>query len=441
MKLSVVGTGYVGLVAGTCFADGGNHVICVDIDEKKITALKKGDVPIYEPGLAEIIQRNSKAGRLEFTTDLALAVKNSQVIFLAVGTPEAVDGSADLSAILSVARSIGRMMDGYRIIVTKSTVPVGTHKRVAEAIRAETKHNFDVVSNPEFMKEGAAILDFTKPDRVVLGTTNPSVVLLMKQLYAPFMAEDQILVMDPASAEMTKYAANTMLAARISFMNEVANLCKLYGADVEEVRKGVGADQRIGSAFLYPGIGYGGSCFPKDVSAFVKMGDAVGYETRVANAVQATNRLQPEVFAEQLVKRCKQFGATATASVWGLTFKGQTDDVRESAAIIVVRRLLETRVRVRAHDPKGIKNAERELGSKGIEFFEEANEGAYDAIHGTDLLVVLTDWPVFRTPDFDRIKQNLRHPVVFDGRNLYDPAMMSKMGFEYHSVGRPSVGH
>ena len=436
MKLSVVGTGYVGLVAGTCFAEGGNHVICVDKDEAKIEALKKGEVPIYEPGLGEILQRNLKAGRLIFTTDLADAVANSLVVFIAVGTPEAADGSADLSAVLSVAEQIGRHMDGYRIVVTKSTVPVGTHKRVAAAIGAQTHHPFDVVSNPEFMKEGAAVDDFTKPDRVILGTKNPAVVEIMRQLYLPFMRKrERILAMDPASAEMTKYAANALLATRVSFMNEVANLCERYGADVETVRLGIGSDSRLGHAFLFPGVGYGGSCFPKDVSALISMGKDVEYSTSIALAVHETNQRQRRMFAQRVIVRFGDRAGRTTLAVWGLAFKGRTDDVREAPAMDAVRMFVERGMKVRAHDPAAMANARAVFKTDAVSYFDDG----YEALDAADALVIFTDWPEFRTPDFDGILKKLRNPLLFDGRNLYDPVFMARLGFEYHSVGRRTL--
>ncbi len=436
MRLGVVGTGYVGLVAGTCFADGGNHVTCVDCDERKIEALQRGEVPIYEPGLSEIILRNVKAGRLLFTTDLAEAVGNSLIVFIAVGTPESGDGSADLSAVLSVAQGIGKLMDGYRIVVTKSTVPVGTHKKVAAAIEAVTHHPFDVVSNPEFMKEGAAVEDFTRPDRVVLGTTNPAVVEILKQVYLPFMrTRERILVMDPASAEMTKYAANALLATKISFMNEVACLCEKFGADVETVRRGVGSDSRIGRAFLFPGVGYGGSCFPKDVSAFISMGKDAGCPTSITAAVNETNRRQRRYFAERVIAHFGPRAGDAAVAVWGLAFKGRTDDVRESPAIDCVKMFLKRGMKVRAHDPEAIANARHALGSDGVEYFDDG----YVALDGADALVIFTDWPQFRTPDFDAFVKRLARPLIFDGRNLYDPAFVARLGIEYHSVGRPTL--
>ncbi|MDH3211471.1 MAG: UDP-glucose/GDP-mannose dehydrogenase family protein [Myxococcales bacterium] len=436
MKLSMVGTGYVGLVAGTCFADAGNHVICVDVDETKIDALKRGEVPIYEPGLGEILQRNLKAGRLIFTTDLAEAVAGSLVVFVAVGTPEASDGSADLSAVLSVAEQIGRHMDGYRIVVTKSTVPVGTHKRIAATIRAQTHHRFDVVSNPEFMKEGAAVDDFTRPDRVILGTDNPAVVEIMRQIYSPFMRKrERVLSMDPASAEMTKYASNALLATRVSFMNEVANLCERYGANAETVRLGVGSDSRIGHSFLFPGVGYGGSCFPKDVSAFISMGKGVGYSTDITLATQEINRRQRRAFAERVIDHFGDRAASTTLAVWGLAFKSRTDDVREAPAIDAIRMFVERGMKIRGHDPQAMANARAALRTDAVTYCEDG----YEALDQADALVIFTDWPEFQTPDFEGILRRLRRPVVFDGRNLYEPAFMARLGFEYHSIGRRTV--
>lgn len=435
MRVSVVGTGYVGLVAGACLSDVGNHVICVDVDRAKVEALRRGEIPIYEPGLAEIVHRNAKAGRLEFTTDLAHAVANSLIVFLAVGTPQADNGHADLRSLLSVAEEIGKLMDGYRIIVTKSTVPVGTHKRVADVVRPQTQHPFDVVSNPEFMKEGAAVDDFTKPDRAVIGTTNPAVVEIMKQLYAPFMRkQERILVMDPASAEMTKYAANALLAIKVSFMNEIANLCERYGANVELVRVGVGSDSRIGHPFLFPGVGYGGSCFPKDVSALVMMGREVGYEPRITQAAQETNQHQRRHFAQRVIDRFAGHPGV-TLAVWGLAFKGRTDDVREAPAITAIRMFVESGMTIRAHDPEAIRNARQAINSDKVSYFEDG----YAALDGADGLVVFTDWQEFRVPDFDMMARRLKARVIFDGRNLYDPAFMKRQGFEYHSVGRPTV--
>jgi UDPglucose 6-dehydrogenase len=358
MNISVVGTGYVGLVAGACFSDSGHRVVCVDCDESKIRRLNAGEIPIFEPGLAEIVARNKRAGRLVFSTDLEAAIKHGRMIFIAVGTPEGANGEADLSAILNVASTIGRMMDGYRVVVMKSTVPVGTHRKVSEAIAAETKHPFDYVSNPEFLKEGAAVEDFTRPDRVVIGATNPAAAEIMREMYAPFMRRDErILVMDPASAEMTKYAANAMLALRISFINEISGLCEKYGADVESVRRGVGSDSRIGSAFLYPGVGYGGSCFPKDVSALVAMGEAVGIPATLAGAAREVNVRQRRRFAQRVIDHFGSTCAKTTLAVWGLAFKAWTDDVRESPAMAGIKMFVERGMKVRAHDPEAMANA------------------------------------------------------------------------------------
>jgi len=435
MKIAMVGSGYVGLVAGACFADSGNRVICVDNDEDKVRQLELGEVPIFEPGLKEIVERNTKAARLSFTTDLIEAVRQSRIVFLAVGTPPAADGSPDLSAILNVASGVGRAMDGYRIVVMKSTVPVGTHKRVSEAIAAETEHPFDYVSNPEFLKEGAAIEDFTRPDRVVIGATNPAVVEIMRELYGSFLRRDErIYVMDPASAEMTKYAANAMLATRISFMNEVANLCDKFGADVEAVRRGVGSDSRIGTAFLFPGVGYGGSCFPKDVNAFVSMGRDVGFPAKIATAVEEVNRLQRRIFAERIIAHFGEACRDTTLAVWGLAFKSWTDDVRESPAVSAIRMFLEKGMTVRAHDPEAMMTGAQELGDAVT-----MTSDHYEMLAGADALVIFTDWPKFRTPDFDVIGEKLKTKLVFDGRNLFDPRAMSRKGFTYHCIGRPPV--
>jgi UDPglucose 6-dehydrogenase len=379
-------------------------------------------------------ERTARAGRLEFTTDLPSAVKRSRIIFIGVGTPPAADGSADLSAILSVAETIGRAMDGYRIVVMKSTVPVGTHRKVMETIAAQTDQPCDYVSNPEFLKEGAAIEDFTKPDRVVIGATNPAVIEVMKELYGPFMRKsERILVMDPASAEMTKYAANALLATKISFMNEIAGLCERFGADVESVRRGVGSDSRIGSAFLFSGVGYGGSCFPKDVSALVSMGEACGHPTSIAAAVQDVNQRQRRVFAQRVIDHFKGVWNRTTLAVWGLAFKSRTDDVRESPAIAAVKMFLERGMKVRAHDPEAMRTAAAELGNAVL-----MCEDGYEALHGADALVIFTDWPKFRTPDFDLIAESLPGKLIFDGRNMYDPRLLAKRGFHYVCVGRPS---
>ncbi len=435
MKVGVVGVGYVGLVAGACLADGGNHVICVDKDESKIKTLLEGGIPIYEPGLKEIVERNVKAHRLRFTTDLVDAVTNSVVIILAVGTPGREDGSADLSALVEAARQIAEAMDGYRIVVCKSTVPVGTHKLVEQAMSQHTSQPFDYVSNPEFLKEGAAVDDFLRPDRVIIGSTNPAVVEIMKQIYAAFMRKsDRILVMDPASAEMTKYAANALLATKISFMNEISMLCEKYGADVDRVRAGVGSDSRLGHAFLFPGVGYGGSCFPKDVNALMKMGQAVEQPMTIVQAVERVNQHQRRRFAQKIVDYFKDASPKPKLAVWGLSFKARTDDVRESPAIAGIKCFLDAGFTVAAHDPVAMANARAELNGK-IQTYDDA----YEALQGADALVVFTDWQEFRTPDFEQIRKVLNRPLIFDGRNLYDPGFVAKQGIEYHCIGRPVV--
>ncbi len=438
MRIAVVGTGYVGLVTGPCFAESGNRVICVDVDERKIQMLRNGEIPIYEPGLEEIVKRNAAANRLFFTTDLPKAIKDSRIIFLAVGTPPAADGSADLSAILDVAGTIGRVMDDYRIIVMKSTVPVGTHKKVMEAIAQNTDHPFDYVSNPEFLKEGAAIDDFTKPDRVVIGATNPAVVMVMKELYGAFMRRsERIYVMDPASAEMTKYAANAMLATRISFMNEISNLCDRFGADVELVRRGIGSDTRIGNAFLFPGVGYGGSCFPKDVSALVKMGESVDFPASIVEAVQEVNQRQRRIFAQRVIDHFGDDCKGKTLAVWGLAFKARTDDVRESPAIAAIEMFLEKGMKIRAHDPEAMGTAAAALKETGRKV--DMCEDGYDCLDGADALVIFTDWGTFRTPDFDLMAERMPNKLIFDGRNMYDPVLLAKRGFTYASIGRPTL--
>jgi len=435
LKVSIVGVGYVGLVAGSCLSDGGNHVICIDKDQSKIDTLLEGDIPIYEPGLNEIVDRNVKAGRLRFTADIADAVANSLVIFLAVGTPSQADGSADMSAMLAAAKEIAEHMDGYRIVVTKSTVPVGTHKLITEAMSQHTSHPFDYVSNPEFLKEGAAVEDFLRPDRVIIGSNNPAVVEIMKQIYAPFMRKsERFLIMDPASAEMTKYAANALLATKISFINEVSMLCDKYGADVDKVRSGVGSDSRLGHAFLFPGVGYGGSCFPKDVQALMHMGESVGQPMTIVQAVDKVNQKQRRRFAEKVTDYFAGMDGQATLAVWGLSFKAKTDDIRESPAIDGIRYFTEQGLRVRAHDPVAMPAARAELDDT-VEMFGDA----YAALEGADGLVIFTDWQEFRNPDFELIKEKLVNPVIFDGRNLYNPEFIAAQGIEYHCVGRPVV--
>lgn len=429
MKVAVVGVGYVGLVAAACLAEGGNDVVCVDNDQKKIDALKAGVIPIYEPGLTEIVKKNEAAGRLIFTTDLKEGIDNSLVVFIGVGTPSADDGSADISAVLKVSESIAEVMDGYRIIVTKSTVPVGTHKIVRDLISSKTEQPFDYVSNPEFLKEGSAVDDFLKPDRVIIGTDNPAVMEIMKQLYAPFMRKNsRIIFMDPASAEMTKYAANTMLATRISFMNELSGLCDKFGADIENVRAGIGSDSRIGSSFLFAGVGYGGSCFPKDVRALIHMGNEQDYPMNIANAVQQANYDQQDRFAQRVLNYFGDNASNITLGVWGIAFKARTDDVRESPAIRCMSKFLEAGIKIKAYDPEA---SPGELKGK-----IETVKRSYDVLDGADALVIFTDWQEFRTPDFEQIAAKLNKPVIFDGRNLYDPGYIKKQGIEYHSIGR-----
>jgi UDPglucose 6-dehydrogenase len=432
MKISVVGVGYVGLVAAGCLADGGNHVICVDKDTKKIDDLKKGIIPIYEPGLTEIIKKNEAGGRLAFTTNLQEGIDNSKVIFIGVGTPSAEDGSADLSAVFEVAEQIAGCMKEYKIIVTKSTVPVGTNEKVSRIISNATDVPFDYVSNPEFLKEGSAVDDFLKPDRVIIGTTNPEVREVMQHLYSPFMRKNsRIMFMDPASAEMTKYAANTMLATRISFMNELSGLCEKYGADIEQVRKGIGSDSRIGNAFLFAGLGYGGSCFPKDVKALIHMGLQQEHPMTIAMAVQQANYRQQDRFAEKVIKYYQGRDEDVQVGVWGLSFKARTDDVRESPAIRCVEEFIKAGLKVKAFDPEAMGEAKKVL-PESVELVAQS----YDVLEGSSGLIVLTDWQEFRTPDFDRIAADMNEAVIFDGRNLYDPAYIQKQGIEYHGIAR-----
>jgi UDPglucose 6-dehydrogenase len=429
LKVAAVGVGYVGLVAAACLADGGNHVVCIDNDKKKIDDLKSGVIPIYEPGLTEIVKKNVQAGRLTFTTDLQEGVDNALVIFIGVGTPSTPDGSADISAVLSVAESIAEKMTEYRIIVTKSTVPVGTHKTVHDLMASKTEVPFDYVSNPEFLKEGSAVDDFLKPDRVIIGTTNPAVMEIMKVLYAPFMRKSsRILFMDPASAEMAKYAANTMLATRISFMNELSALCDIFGADIENVRAGLGSDSRIGNAFLFAGVGYGGSCFPKDVRALIHMGDKKGVPMTIAKAVQQANIDQHERFVQKVLEYFAN-QKDVKLGVWGLAFKARTDDTRESPALYCIDKLIKAGIKVIAYDP------EAECGD--LNGHIKRVDNAYDVLDGANALVVFTDWQEFRAPDFNEIAKQLKTPVIFDGRNLYSPSFVKKQGLEYYSIGRP----
>ena len=431
MRIAVVGTGYVGLVAGACFAESGNDVVCVDNNQTKVRLLRRGKIPIYEPGLEELVRRNRAEKRLTFTTTLAKAVRDSSVIFIAVGTPQGEDGSADLKYVLEVARQIARAMNGYKVIVDKSTVPVGTSERVREVVRRETTHPFSVVSNPEFLKQGAAIDDFLKPDRVVIGAEDPRAQELMLELYEPFTRTGApIMMMDCASAELAKYAANAMLATRISFMNEVANVCELVGADVDHVRRAIGADKRIGNSFLFPGVGYGGSCFPKDVQAMKRFAADKDYAFRILDAVEEVNTFQKTKLAAQMKKH---FGSLKgkTIGLWGLAFKPRTDDMREAPAIPLVEALLSAGASVQAFDPEAMRIAKGIFGSK-ITYASNA----YDAVKGADALAIVTEWNEFRRPDFARIRSLMRAPVVFDGRNLFAPPQMKQNGFTYYSIGR-----
>jgi len=431
MRIAVIGTGYVGLVAGACFAESGNEVVCVDNDAAKVRLLRRGKIPIYEPGLEELVRRNRSEGRLTFTTTLAKAVRDSAVVFIAVGTPQGEDGSADLKHVLQVAKDVAKAMNGYKVIVDKSTVPVGTAEKVREVIRRETTHPFSVVSNPEFLKQGAAIDDFMKPDRVVVGAEDPRAQALMLELYEPFTRTGApIMMMDCASAELTKYAANAMLATRISFMNEVANVCELVGADVDHVRKAIGADSRIGTSFLFPGVGYGGSCFPKDVQAMRRFAADKSYDFKILGAVESVNSLQKTKLFAMLRKH---FGTVKgkTVAVWGLSFKPRTDDMREAPSIPLIEAMLAAGMTVQAFDPEATHVAKGIFGPK-ITYAGNA----YDAVKGADAVVIVTEWNEFRRPDFDRIRSLMRSPVIFDGRNLFAPAQMKQNGFTYYSIGR-----
>jgi len=432
MKICVVGVGYVGLVTAACLAETGNNVVCVDNNADKIAGLKDGVIPIHEPGLTEMVKHNQKLGRLHFTTDLKYGVDNSLIIFLGVGTPSAPDGSADISSVLSVAADIAENLNDYRIIVTKSTVPIGTHKKITDVIKSRTETPFDYVSNPEFLREGSAIDDFMRPERIIIGTTNPAVKEIMKQLYDPFMRKSKrILFMDIVSAEITKYAANAMLAARVSFMNEISALCERIGADVELVRQGVGSDSRIGPSFLFPGVGFGGSCLPKDVRALIHTGDEYGVEMKIAKSVQEVNINQQERFA----KRIKDYFAgrenKTTLAVWGLAFKAKTDDVRESPAIYCIKKFLDWGMKVNSYDPEAGPAAMAALDGK-----TEIFQNGYDGLDNADPLIIFTDWQEFRNPDLEAIAAKLKKPVIFDGKNLYDPKVLKKAGFEYYSIGR-----
>lgn len=432
MKIAVVGTGYVGLVTGTCLSETGNHVSCIDIDQKKIEKLKNGIVPIYEPGLEALFERNTKQGRLTFTTNLKEGIKGAKVIFLALPTPPGEDGSADLKYILKVADDLGPLLEEYTIIIDKSTVPVGTAEKVHARIAAHAKVDFDVVSNPEFLREGVAVEDFMKPDRVVIGSSSPKANKVLETLFAPLVRQgNPVIFMDERSAELTKYAANSFLATKITFMNEIANLCEKLGADVDAVRKGIGTDSRIGKRFLFAGIGYGGSCFPKDVQALAKSSQEVDYDFKILNSVMEINETQKT----KLIPKIKEyFGGDIsgkTIAVWGLAFKPYTDDIREAPALANIKALLALGAKIKAYDPEAMENVKAIMGDE----IELCND-EYHAIEGADALLIMTEWPVFRTPEFDKLSKELKNKVIFDGRNLYEPKQVEELGFKYFSIGR-----
>jgi len=435
MKLCVIGTGYVGLVDGTCFAETGNDVVCVDSNKAKIDALLSGKIPIYEPGLDALVKKNVEKKRLSFTTDAKTAIENAEICFISVGTPPGEDGSADMQYVLAAAKTIGESLNGYKVIVDKSTVPVGTADKVRATIAALTKHSFDVVSNPEFLKEGAAIEDFLKPDRIVIGADSEKAFQVMDKLYAPFVRIGApIIRMTTRSAEMTKYAANAMLATRISFMNDLANLCELVDADIDMVRKGLGSDSRIGKRFLFPGIGYGGSCFPKDVKAIIHTAQENNYKLTVLEAVEAVNEKQKYVLVEKIKQYYGNDLSGKKFAIWGLSFKPQTDDMREAPSIIIINELLKAGAKISASDPEAIGEAKKVFGDK-IEY--QADN--YDTLQDADALLTLTEWREYREPDFERIKKALKTPLIFDGRNMYNGSLMQEHGFSYYSIGRKKV--
>jgi UDPglucose 6-dehydrogenase len=432
MNIAVIGTGYVGLVAGSCFAESGNDVSCVDNDAAKIDRLKKGIIPIYEPGLPEIIERNVREERLTFTTDLDAAVKKSLVIFVAVGTPPLPSGAADLSAVFTVAAAIGRAMDRYKVIVVKSTVPVGTSEKMREILKKETTQQFDLVSNPEFLKQGAAVDDFMKPDRVIVGADDVRPAEILRDLYAPFVRTGSpVLIVDTRTAEMLKYAANAFLAARISFMNEIANLCEEVGANVDQIRKGLATDSRIGPAFLFPGVGFGGSCFPKDIRALIDTGRQHQYEMKVLEAVDSVNQNQAARFVDKVRKHFEGNLRDKRIGVWGLAFKPRTNDMRDAPAIKIIEDLLAEGVAITAYDPEAMDEAKKVFGNR-----VQLASSNYGCVEGADALLIITEWQAFRNPNFERMKTTMRNAVIFDGRNIYDPAHLRQLGFTYYSVGR-----
>ncbi|MEM6347520.1 MAG: UDP-glucose/GDP-mannose dehydrogenase family protein [Bacteroidota bacterium] len=436
MKVAVVGTGYVGLVSGTCFAEAGNDVICVDNDQRKLAKLRSGQVTIYEPGLETIFERNTNEGRLHFTDSLAEAVEHAEIIFLALPTPPMEDGSADLKYVLGVANEIGTLLKDYRVIVNKSTVPVGTAEKVTQAIAAQTDVDFDVVSNPEFLREGFAVQDFLKPERIVIGTKSERARKQMQRLYKPFvLSGNPIIMMDEPSAEVTKYAANSFLATKISFMNEIANLCERVGADVDNVRKGIGTDTRIGKRFLFPGVGYGGSCFPKDVSALFKTSQAYEYDFQILRSVMDVNTKQKVVMVEKVISHYGEDLSGKTFGVWGLAFKPNTDDIREAPSLVIIKELTDRGATIKAYDPEAMEAVQMYHPDLPIEF--ASNQ--YDALAGADALLLITEWNEFRTPDFNNITSSLKEKVIFDGRNIYDIEIMEEMGYTYYSIGRRSI--
>jgi len=435
MNIAVVGTGYVGLVTGTCFAETGNKVVCIDIDRAKVEKLSKGEITIYEPGLELLFSRNIHQGRLTFTTNLSEGISGAKIIFLALPTPPGEDGSADLKYILGVADALGSLLKEYTVVVDKSTVPVGTAEKVKQKIAANAKVDFDVVSNPEFLREGVAVDDFMKPERVVIGTSSDRAKKIMETLYAPFVRQGNPLVfMDEKSAELTKYAANSFLATKITFMNEIANLCELLGADVDAVRKGIGTDSRIGKRFLFPGIGYGGSCFPKDVQALAKSSDDVNYDFKILDAVMDVNASQKTKLISRMTEYFKNNLKGKTIAMWGLSFKPHTDDIREAPALENINALLKAGAIVKAHDPESMNNVKRLLGDK-ISY----HETPYEAATGADAIFIATEWPEFRTPDFEKLSASLKNKVIFDGRNLYDLPQMKELGYTYFSIGRQTI--
>jgi UDPglucose 6-dehydrogenase len=435
MNIAVVGTGYVGLVSGTCFAESGNEVICVDIDHKRIEQLRHGEVPIYEPGLEELVRRNVKDGRLGFTTELAPAVERSMASFIAVGTPMSANGAADLSGVMAAAEEIARAAKGYHIIAVKSTVPVGTNDKIRDLVERVAAHRIDTCSVPEFLKEGSAIEDFMRPDRVVIGSTSEQATAILREIHSSFVRTDNpIIVMHPRSAELTKYASNAMLAMRISFINQMANLCEAVGAEINDVRRGMGSDKRIGSQFLFPGVGYGGSCFPKDVQALIHSAADSKLDFTLLKATDGVNREQKALLADRVKLH---FGADLkefTFAIWGLAFKPRTDDMREAPSLIVIEELLKAGARVQVHDPEALANARKIFGER-ISYYETN----YEALKNADALLILTEWNEFRHPNFQRVKAELKSPVIFDGRNLYDPSLMKALEFRYYSIGRRPI--